>query len=112
MQREEILAEMKRTAEENGGKPLGTARFEQVTEIRKADWLPYWSRFGDIQRDAGFEANQLNAAYDDAFLLEKLIVLTRERASFPRPMRDGRRASAILAFRVIMCLGGSEVRHS
>jgi hypothetical protein len=83
MQRDEILAEIKRTAEENGGKPLGKGRFERATGIGEYDWLKYWSRFGDLQREAGFEPNQLNAAYDDAYLLEKLIALTREQQRFP-----------------------------
>ncbi len=83
MQREEILAEMKRTAIENGGKPLGTARFENATGIGESDWLRYWPRFGDLQRDAGFEPNQLQGAYDDAYLFEKLVGLTREQQKFP-----------------------------
>jgi hypothetical protein len=41
MQKEEILAEMKRTAEENGGKPLGKGRFETATGIGASDWLRY-----------------------------------------------------------------------
>jgi hypothetical protein len=83
MQRDEILAEMKRTAEENGGKPLGRVRFEKETGVGPNDWLRYWSRFGDIQRDAGFEPNQLQVAYDDTYLLEKTIALTRELKKFP-----------------------------
>jgi hypothetical protein len=83
MQREEILAEMRRTATENGGTPLGMRRFEAVTGIGQSDWLRFWSRFSDIQRDAGFEPNQLNAAYDEVVLFGKLIDLTREHRKFP-----------------------------
>lgn len=83
MQRTDILAEMKRTADENGGIPLGKSRFERATGISEYDWLKYWSRFGDLQHDAGFEPNQLNAAYDDVYLFEKLIQLTREQQRFP-----------------------------
>lgn len=83
MDREDILEAMRRTAEENGGKPLGIARFERTTGIRQEDWLPYWSRFGDLQRDAGLERNRLNRAYDDAFLLEHLIALARENGRLP-----------------------------
>lgn len=83
MERDEILAAMKRTAEENGGKPLGMDRFARTTGIGEYDWLPYWSRFGDLQRDAGFEANQLQAAYSDDYLLERLVELTRELQRFP-----------------------------
>jgi Meiotically up-regulated gene 113 len=83
MEREVILGEMKRTAEENGGQPLGKGRFERATGIGEYDWLKYWSRFGDLQREAGFEPNRLKAAYDDAYLFEKLIALTREQQRFP-----------------------------
>jgi hypothetical protein len=83
MNRDEILAAMKQTADENGDKPLGMARFERATGIGESDWLRYWSRFGDLQREAGFEANQLQGAYDDAYLFEKLVGLTRELQKFP-----------------------------
>jgi hypothetical protein len=89
MQREDILAAMKRTAEDNGGQPLGTARFERITGIGESDWVRYWSRFGDLQREAGYEPNKLNAAYDEAVLSEALISLIRELRRFPtfREMR-------------------------
>ena len=83
MTRDTILAAMKQTATENGGKPLGMARFERATGIGESDWLRYWARFGDLQREAGFEPNQLQGAYDDAYLFEKLIDVTRELQKFP-----------------------------
>lgn len=83
MQREEILAEMRRTAEENGGKPLGAGRFERATGIKPYDWQRYWVRFSDIQREAGFEPNTLTKAYEDSYLLERLALLTRELGGYP-----------------------------
>ena len=83
MKRDEILAAMKQTAAENGGKPLGKARFERATGIGESDWLRYWARFGDLQREACFEPNQLQGAYDDAYLFEKLIGVTRDLQKFP-----------------------------
>lgn len=83
MQKEEILAEIRRTAKENGGKPLGKERFENATGITTRDWLRYWSRFGEAQLEAGFEANQLQGAYDNEYLYEKIITLTRELNSYP-----------------------------
>lgn len=83
MDREDILDAMRRTAEENGGKPLGMARFERAAGVRQQDWLPYWSRFGDLQRDAGLEPNRLNRAYDDTFLIEHLVALARENGRLP-----------------------------
>jgi Meiotically up-regulated gene 113 len=81
--REAILAEMRRTAEENQGRPLGVARFEQVTGIRPYDWGKYWARFGDVVREAGLEPNTLNAPLPEVFLLDQLIGLIREIGAFP-----------------------------
>lgn len=81
MERADILEAMRRSAE--NGKPLGAARFEQVTGIARSDWGHYWPRIGDVQREAGFEPNQKIAAYDDAFLFERIIELTRELGTYP-----------------------------
>lgn len=83
MTREEILAEIRRTAEENGGKPLGVARFSQVTGIKSYDWMRHWPRFGDAQREAGYEPNVLTTAFSDDFLLQKAAELARELGKFP-----------------------------
>lgn len=83
MDRETIIAEIKRTAAENGGKPLGRARFQAETGIRPIDWMRYWSRFGDAQREAGFEPNERTLAYDEAVLCRSLALLARELGRFP-----------------------------
>jgi len=36
-----------------------------------------------VQREAGFEPNCLQPAYEDAYLFEKLVALTREHGRFP-----------------------------
>lgn len=79
----EILSEIKRAAQENGGKPLGVARFESETSIKPYDWQRFWARFGDAVEEAGFVPNQLNPAYDDQFLLEKIVGLMRTLDRFP-----------------------------
>ena len=69
-----ILDEIKRTAKENGGKPLGLNRFFKATGIREADWRgKYWENFGDAQEEAGFPRNTKQEAFDDVLLIEKLI---------------------------------------
>jgi hypothetical protein len=78
------LNEIKRTAEANGGVPLGVARFLHETGIKVTDWEgKLWARWGDALREAGFEPNQFNAAYDDAILMEKFVSLVRELGKFP-----------------------------
>jgi hypothetical protein len=83
MQKEEILAEIRRTAAENGGKPLGVDRFASVTGIKTYDWGRFWARFGDAQREAGFEPNQKMIAHDEDFLMRSIIEFIRELKGFP-----------------------------
>lgn len=84
MDKQHILAEIKRTAQANNGAPLGVARFFQETGIRITDWEgKLWVRWGDALREAGFEPNQFNMAYDERLLIEKFISLMRELHRFP-----------------------------
>ena len=84
MKKEHILEEIRRTTAANGGVPFGSRRFFQETGIKVADWKgKLWARWGDALREAGLEPNQLQAAYDENFLIEKLIGLMRELGRFP-----------------------------
>lgn len=79
-----ILQEIKRTAEANGGSPLGSRRFQYETGIKQSDWYGvYWARWSDAQREAGFAANRLNAAYDKTEVLGKYARLTQELGRLP-----------------------------
>ncbi len=92
MNKEEIINQVRRMAAENGCKPLGRGRFEAITGINKNAWLKYWSRFSELQKEAGFEPNQLTRAYDDEYLIEKIILLIRELGQFPT--HDARRTKS------------------
>jgi hypothetical protein len=81
--KEEILEQIRRTAKDNGGRPLGLDRFEKETGIKPYDWEKYWSRFGAAQQEAGFAPNQLQGAYSDEFMIDKIIQLTRKLKKFP-----------------------------
>jgi len=84
MDRQHILNEIRRTAEANGGTPLGARRFSQETGIRVTDWDgKFWLRWGDALREAGFEPNQFVIGYDEETLIEKYISLMRELRRFP-----------------------------
>ena len=82
--KEHIIDEIRRTAEANGGKPLGTARFQAETGIAKADWEgKLWARWSDAVVEAGFRPNTLRKPRDRTELLECLGKLTREIARVP-----------------------------
>jgi hypothetical protein len=84
MKKEHILREIKRTTEENGGVPLGWRKFVQETGIREADWLgKHWARWSEALREAGYAPNKLTVAYDESFLCERFIDLTRELKRLP-----------------------------
>lgn len=79
-----IIAEIKRTAKDNKGKPLGVRRFQQETGIRTTDWEgKYWARWGDALQDAGFEPLTMQGPREEAELLSALVLLTRELGRFP-----------------------------
>jgi hypothetical protein len=84
MDRAHIIYEIRRTAKANGGVALGWRRFEEETGIRYYDWYgQFWTRWNDALREAGFEPNRMSQAYDERFLLEKLVELTRSIARVP-----------------------------
>lgn len=79
-----IIAEIKRTAAENGGAPLGRERFFAETGIKESDWHGrYWVRWGEVLAEAGFDPNKWNAAIPDAELLSQLAALVKELGHFP-----------------------------
>jgi len=84
MDKQHILDEIKRTTKANDGKPLGEARFEKETGIKKFDWYPhYWIRWGDALQEVGFSPNKLQGAYDENKLVEKYAGFIRELGHFP-----------------------------
>lgn len=84
MNKQHILEEIRRTAKQNGGVPLGRQRFLTETGIRESDWIGrYWSRWSDAVREAGYEPNTKQGAFGDDWLLEKLASLIRELGHYP-----------------------------
>jgi hypothetical protein len=84
MTKDHILQEIRRTAEANGGVPLGWRKFVKETGIRESDWLGrHWARWSDALREAGCIPNEMNTAYDESFLFEKFIELARELKKLP-----------------------------
>ncbi|MFH1370045.1 MAG: GIY-YIG nuclease family protein [Planctomycetota bacterium] len=84
MDKKHIIDEIKRTAKENHGIPLGKDKFARETGIMVSDWYgKYWAKWGDAVREAGFKPNKLQSAYDQNVLIEHLISLIREIGKFP-----------------------------
>ena len=84
MDKQYILEEIKRTARENGGLPLGSQSFQTHTGIKAYDWQgKYWVRWSEALKEAGFAPNTFNVAYPDNVLLEKLCELIRELGHYP-----------------------------
>jgi len=72
MKKQHIIAEIRRTAEENGGVPLGRERFFKATGIRETDWSGiHWVRWNDALQEAGFAPNKLRGAYAEKTLIRK-----------------------------------------
>jgi hypothetical protein len=85
--RDRILSEIKRLAEANGGKPLGSQAFEKATGIRRGEWYAvHWARWGDALADAGLAPNTLQPKLDSDFVLRKVAVAYRH---FGRPATYG-----------------------
>ena len=104
MNKENIIAEIRRTAKANGGVPLGWKRFESETGIKHNDWFgKFWACWSDAVREAGFEPNRLNEAYDDETLLRKLVELTHRllqprfllKTPLRRPSTPSRQATSL-----------------
>jgi hypothetical protein len=84
MERESIVAEIRRTAADNGGIPLGLQAFRRETGIKKTDWYGrFWARWGDALVEAGFSPNQMQEALAEDHLIKKLTELIRELGHFP-----------------------------
>ena len=83
MNKSHILQEIKRTAEENGGMPLGEGGFTNETGIKKWDWQKFWARWSEAVREAGYTPNLLNSAFDETELLAKYAKLAQTLGRLP-----------------------------
>ncbi len=84
MDKERILAELRRCAVENGGVPPGRDRFSESTGISQSYWTgTYWTTYSDALAEAGFPANLWNQPLDEDHLLTQLALLTRDLGHFP-----------------------------
>ena len=84
MEKEHILAEIRRVAQENNGVAPGQTRFERETGIKQSDWRgTHWTCWTDALKEAGYGGNAWTEAFDETYLVEKLVQLTKELGFFP-----------------------------
>src|SRR6266545_1989302 len=84
MTKQHIIEEIRRTAELNGGKPLGWKRFEGETGIRYHDWFgKHWKSWGDAVRAAGLQPNAMQGRIAEDELLDRYASLARELGRVP-----------------------------
>ena len=84
MNKQQILAEIKRTAAENSGVTLGVDRFAAETGIKESDWRGrYWARWSDAVREAGLTPNTRQQRSNDDALLSQLAEFIRELGRYP-----------------------------
>jgi hypothetical protein len=82
MDQQEIIDLIRRTAEANGGIPLGEDRLGQLG-VTPAVWGRYWARIGDAQRAAGLTPNKRRGSHPEEDAIAKLASLARELLAFP-----------------------------
>jgi hypothetical protein len=84
MTKEQILAEIARTAAANDGVALGRDRFFQETGIKDSDWLgKHWVRWSDAVKEAGCVPGSWNSPLEESELLEAYAGLVRELGHIP-----------------------------
>lgn len=84
MDKERILADMKRLASEGGGQAPGQQAFTRITGLRMTEWYPHiWLRWGDALAEAGYGPNKFKTRLGDETLFEKYIGLVRGLGRVP-----------------------------
>jgi hypothetical protein len=81
--KETILAAIRRLAEANGGKPVGRLRLEAEASIKPYHWKKHWSRYSAAVTEAGFAPNTLAEGFTETELIGFVIDAAREIGRFP-----------------------------
>jgi hypothetical protein len=83
MNKDTILAEIRRLAQANGGVPVGRLRLEAEAGIKPYHWKKHWSRYSAAVEEAGFAPNTLSQGYAEDELIAFVIDAAREIGRFP-----------------------------
>lgn len=82
--KEDILKEIQKWAKENGGRTPSEKILREEIGIPKWDWINYWTKITDVQRDAGLIPQGFRKKkYNKKDLCEEFIKLIREKGKWP-----------------------------
>ena len=114
--RDQILAEIRRTAEGNGGRPLGKAQFNRLTGLSEYAVNQFWPNYSAAVAEAGLAPNEFNVARaSESELLDLLAVEVRRLGRLPTNAELTMRRRADAAFpseRVFgKRIGTQRIRH-
>jgi len=76
--KQEFVAEIRRIAAKNDGRPPGIRTFSNETGLSRSSWDGvYWSKWSDALREAGFAPNQRTPKFEDDAIFEMLVTVCR-----------------------------------
>lgn len=82
--RDEILREIKRLAEANGGQAPGVRAFETATGITEGTWRGvHWARWSDALTEAGYAPNSFQGKSDADHIIGSFIEAARHYRRLP-----------------------------
>ena len=82
--KEEILTEIRKFVEANGGDIPGERTFVSATRIKQSAWKgKYWVRWTDAVREAGYDPNEMMKRIPDEDILGKLADFVIKLGHFP-----------------------------
>ena len=87
MEKQDVLAEIKRVADEMG-RPPGWEALQSRSALRKSDWYPHmWLRWGDALAEAGFAPNQFRGKTSDDVLIQNIVTETERAVGHRRDVK-------------------------
>jgi hypothetical protein len=85
--RDQILSEIKRLAEANGGQAPGKQAFETATGITEGSWAGlYWARWSEALVEAGYQPNKVQGKYELDHIISSFIETARHYKRLPSAM--------------------------
>jgi len=84
MDKQQLLAEIRRTTKENGGTPLGYRSFSELTAIAVSQWRGrYWRSWSEALQEAGLTPNVPKEPHGRERLILALTKLAAKLGRFP-----------------------------